>query len=123
MSVFPNITMNNIWTQILFYQFLTLDGLTFGGGSDVYKNYSFSGGMLCLFLWGVFYTFLGFYLDQVIPKDFGVSKKWYFPCVFCCQKNRNDRVLDAERTPLNDEEIGPNKDTRNFEQVSDSLKR
>jgi len=63
MGVFPNITMNCIWTQIMFYQYLTRDGLSFGGGSDVYKNYSFNGGMFSLFIMAVFYTSLGFYLD------------------------------------------------------------
>jgi hypothetical protein len=79
--------------------------------------------MWCLFFWGVFYTLLGFYLDQVIPSGFGVPQKWYFPCVCCCKKKNNSRVLDDERIPLNDEEIGPDKDARNFEPIPDSLKR
>jgi len=51
-----------------------------------------------------------------------VAKKWYFPCVFCC-KRKGSMVLDPERVPLNDEEIGPNQDPRNFEKIADALKR
>lgn len=27
----------------------------------------------------VLYGVIGFYLDQVLPKDFGISQPWYFP--------------------------------------------
>ena len=68
-----------------------------------YRNYSFAGGMVALFAYAVFYILLGFYLDQVIPSGFGVPKKWYFPCVCCCNK-KSERVLDEERIPLNQAE-------------------
>ena len=49
-----------------------------------YQNYSFRGGLLMLIGDCIFWAVLGLYLDQVVPSQFGVSKKWNF----CCSRRR-----------------------------------
>jgi hypothetical protein len=68
----------------------------------------------------VFWAVLGMYLDQVVPSDFGIAKH---PC-FCLKRRQNGvRINDNERQRLlDDDELG-SKDRRNFEMVSDSLKK
>ena len=120
MSIFPNICMNQIVKQIFFYNYSTAEGLTFNTGSMTYQGYSFRGGILMMLFNVVFWALLGIYLDQVVPSQFGIAK----PLCFCFQRRRGGlRINEAERQRLlADDEIG-SKDRRNFEMVSDSLKK
>ena len=60
-------------------------------------NYSLSTTYLMFLVDFCIYLFLGFYLDNVIPHDFGIRKPWYFLCSlnYWC-KNRNKRRLTNE---------------------------
>jgi len=65
----------------------------------------------------VFYGLLGIYLDQIISSQYGVSKPWNFLC-----KRKQVKVEGNDTQPLlSDEET--NNDARNFETVSDALKK
>jgi ATP-binding cassette subfamily A (ABC1) protein 3 len=68
----------------------------------------------------VFWGILGMWLDQVVPSQFGIAK----PLCFCfMRRRRGGNINDADRQRLlDDDEIG-GKDRRNFEMVSDSLKK
>jgi ATP-binding cassette subfamily A (ABC1) protein 3 len=57
--------------------------------------YSFNTTLGFLFIDTILYIVLGWYLEQVIPRQYGVAKKWYFLLtpsfwkeVFPCSKNR-----------------------------------
>eukprot|EP01138_Halocafeteria_seosinensis_P011391 gb/GECG01011634.1/.p1 GENE.gb/GECG01011634.1/~~gb/GECG01011634.1/.p1 ORF type:complete len:2040 (+),score=216.84 gb/GECG01011634.1/:1-6120(+) len=43
-----------------------------------YNNYTFGHGMGMLVLDFLLYTVLGWYLDQVVPSEFGIKRPWYF---------------------------------------------
>mmetsp|Transcript_60399 Transcript_60399/g.68863 ORF Transcript_60399/g.68863 Transcript_60399/m.68863 type:complete len:1291 (+) Transcript_60399:41-3913(+) len=43
-------------------------------------------GLLCLA--AGLYALLAFYLDQIVPTEYGVAKPWYFPCRLCRRKRR-----------------------------------
>lgn len=64
LSILPNVTMDQLIKQLIFYNFQTGDGLKLGGDSSfLYQNYSFTAGMLFLAFDAVFYIVLGIYLD------------------------------------------------------------
>ena len=64
-----------------------------------YLNYSMS---TCYIMFTVdffIYLFLGYYLQNVIPHEYGVAKPWYFLflpsywCGDCCNKKSNEKVV------------------------------
>ena len=64
--------------------------------NENYRNYSIS---TCYIMFTVdffIYLFLGYYLQSVIPHEYGVAKPWYFiflPSYWfgdCCKKKKND---------------------------------
>ena len=56
------------------------NGLTFDNITVLNDNMSFFWGLMALCFDFVFYILLGLYLDQVIPSQYGVARKWYFIC-------------------------------------------
>lgn len=78
-SILPNIAMA-LGIKNLFYLELQAGGLNFSSSSIYYENYSFSICLGMLFVFAVLFTFLGLYLDQVVPSPYGVSKPWNFLC-------------------------------------------
>jgi hypothetical protein len=54
--------------QIFFYNYNTGDGLAFSTLGMSYQGYSFRGGILMLIFDNILWTFLGLYLDQVVPS-------------------------------------------------------
>ena len=73
------------------------------------------------------YFFLGYYLQNILPHDFGVRKKWYFiftPSFWGCKKNKNQfknnniNFQQSNSNLLNNEEllIGSNQaENENFQ--------
>jgi hypothetical protein len=59
----------------------------------------------------VFWTLLGFYLDQVIPSEYGVAKPWNF---LCGGKKKDKKTVEIEMKA---------KKPKNFEEVTDQLKK
>lgn len=72
--------MGQMVKQIFFYNYNTGEGLTFSTLDKVYQGFSFRGGLLMLVVCNIVWNFLGLYLDQVIPSQFGVAKPWNFMC-------------------------------------------
>lgn len=100
---------------------MNVDGLTFNNASEVYQGYSVTAAMLWLTFDAFLYIFLGLYMDQVIPSTYGVAKPWYFLCQ--CKKNKG-RLNDDQQSLLGqDKNEESNHNSRNFEQVSEALKR
>lgn len=71
----------------------------------------------------IFGIFLGLYLDQVVPSQYGSVKKWDFLCQKCKKKERDMTVTDDEKEyqMLDDDFDTPNENS-NFERVSDMIK-
>ncbi|KAF0685093.1 Aste57867_22967 [Aphanomyces stellatus] len=54
-------------------------GISLDNVADSIDNFSFLGVLAMLALDSVLFILLGGYLEKVVPKDFGVVEKWYFP--------------------------------------------
>ena len=64
---------------------------------------------------------LGYYLDQVLPKQFGVQRPWNFPCIYL--KNRG-KAPERKKVKVSEENQDREKMNKgNFEDVSASTKR
>ncbi|KDO35461.1 hypothetical protein SPRG_18791 [Saprolegnia parasitica CBS 223.65] len=53
-------------------------GITFGNINEPYENFRFITSLYFMAFDIVLYTLLGLYLEKVVPKDYGVTEKWYF---------------------------------------------
>jgi ABC-type transport system involved in cytochrome bd biosynthesis fused ATPase/permease subunit len=72
------------------------------------------------------YAFLGYYFDQIIQSDYGISRPWYFLCTSEFWGGKRAKVEAGEGSQLlldADEEVPLNEDPNTFERVPDSLKR
>jgi ATP-binding cassette subfamily A (ABC1) protein 1 len=60
--------------------------------NEWYDNYTYLEGLILLIVSGFLFTFLGLYLDKVLPKEYGDSEPWYFFCsprfYPCCRQGR-----------------------------------
>ena len=95
-AFFPlvNLNIGNALLSKFQYHFKTF---YFKDFSIDHFNYSLSTTYLMFLVDFCIYLFLGFYLDNVVPHDFGIRKPWYFLCSpnYWC-KNRNKRPLTNE---------------------------
>ena len=69
-----------------------------------FTNYSVLIMFVMLIVDLLIYLFLGYYLQNVLPHDFGVRKKWYFiftPRFWGCQKNKN-KIKNYNNQNLNE---------------------
>ena len=55
-------------------------GINFDNAMISYQNYKFGYCLLMNIAFGIVFTFLGLYLDKVIPSGVGTKEKWYFLC-------------------------------------------
>ena len=75
--------------------------------TKTYTNYSIFIMNLMQFIDFFLYLFLGYYLQNVLPHEFGIKKPWNFICLSCCscddkkKKNQNNERISKE---LNDKE-------------------
>lgn len=64
------------------------------------------------------WAFLGLYFDQTVASQFGVAKPWNFLC-----KTRKARIEAGDQEKLLADNETTLEDRRNFEPVSDNLKK
>ena len=83
------------------------------------RNYRFVEGLGMLIFDVALYGFIGYYLDQVIPKEFGVAKSWNFLCLKL--KSTRSRIEERKLT-LGEEEQEPSR-KEFFEEVTGHIKR
>ncbi|CAK4248260.1 unnamed protein product [Aphanomyces euteiches] len=53
-------------------------GIASGNASEEINNFKFTSALAMLLFDTVLYTLLGLYFERVVPKDYGVTEKWYF---------------------------------------------
>jgi len=82
LSVIPNVAMY-FTLETAFYYEVWGSGINSGSANSWHNNYLFSGGLCMLAFDFVYMMFLGYYLDQVLPSEYGVVRKWNF----CCKKD------------------------------------
>ncbi len=75
---------------------------------------SFSEGLLHLAFDIVLMAFIGYYLDQVLPKEFGVAKPWNFLCQRASKSRLSSNTLKIAEEIQDPERVNKG----NFEEVS-----
>ena len=72
----------------------------------IYTNYSIIAMYIMLIIDSLIYLFLGYYLQNILPHDFGVRKPWYF--LFTSNywgfKKSNKNLINEEKSPLQKKE-------------------
>jgi ABC-type multidrug transport system fused ATPase/permease subunit len=92
-----------------------------------YLNYSLSTCYIMFTIDFFIYLFLGWYLQNVIPHEFGVAKPWYFLflpsylCGGCCKKKNNKNKLVYEKNEEKPEEFDKKKNGINVEEVENGI--
>ena len=106
LSLFPQVCLNN--GILLFskfqYHFRTLKNREF---LDIYTTFSVGLMFLMFVVDFLLFLFLGFYLNNVLPHDFGIRKPFYFICTsefWCNNKKRNRNKTIGEKLEENEEE-------------------
>ena len=109
LSLFPQVCLNNGILLIAKFQY----HFRYFKNRDFLKTYtSFSVGLMYLMFVIDFllFLFLGFYLHNVLPHDFGIRKPWYFLCT-------SDFWCNGKKKKINTSEIGnqlDNNDNDNY---------
>ena len=70
-----------------------------GDYTKTYTNYSIFIMNLMQLIDFFFFLFLGFYLQNVLPHEFGIKKPWYFLCTkdyWCRSKNKKNQNLNKK---------------------------
>ena len=107
LSIFPQVCLNN--GALLFskfqYHFRTFKDREF---LEIYTTFSV-GIMFLMFVVDFFlFLFLGFYLNNVLPHDFGIRKPFYFLCTseFWCnnRKRKNNKKIEEKLEENEDEQ-------------------
>ena len=73
----------------------------------VYANYSIFIMFIMLIVDALFYLFLGYYLQNILPHDFGIRRPWNFLFTsnyWGFKKNNNKNVINEEKSPLQEKE-------------------
>ncbi|OQR89489.1 ATP-binding Cassette (ABC) Superfamily, partial [Thraustotheca clavata] len=76
-------------------------GITFGNVNDPYQNFRFSTSLYFMVFDIVLYTVLGLYFERVVPKDYGITEKWYFlfsPSYWSRKRSKKQLLQDDEDT-------------------------
>eukprot|EP00299_Pterocystis_sp_00344_P020338 c9979_g1_i1.p1 GENE.c9979_g1_i1~~c9979_g1_i1.p1 ORF type:complete len:1406 (+),score=313.41 c9979_g1_i1:2-4219(+) len=85
-------------------------GVSSGNMNEVINNFKFGTAFGMLIFDSIFYTFLGWYLHKVVPREWGVTLPWYFPCMpsFWCGTRPRSVVdtIGAKENP-NIEPVNP----------------
>ena len=98
-SLFPQVCLNNgilliAKFQYHFRHFKNRDFL------KIYTSFSIGYMYLMLVIDFLLFLFLGYYLHNVLPHDFGIKKPWYFLCTsdfWCSRKKKNKNKSEIEK--------------------------
>ena len=84
--------------------------------TKTYTNYSIFIMNLMQFIDFFLYLFLGYYLQNVLPHEFGIKKPWYFICTsdyWCGSKKKNNQENEKISQKLEDDGIDENGNNNN----------
>ena len=123
LSLFPQVCLNN--GVLLFskfqYHFRTFKDREF---LEIYTTFSV-GIMFLMFVVDFFlFLFLGFYLNNVLPHDFGIRKPIYFLCTsefWCNHRKSNNKKIKEELESNEKEEENNNGDFVTYKTKNDML--
>ena len=88
--------------------------------SNIYANYSFLLMFVFLIVDFFIYLFLGYYLQNVLPHEYGIRKPFYFLFTreYWCGKFSNKRVSNNKKEEKNKEQEQKQKENNNLENTS-----
>jgi len=121
-SLIPNCALAFV-VDHLFHCELDGSGLSWEFAQMEYQNFSFVHGLAMLAFDVVLYGVLGYYLDQVMPREIGLARPWNFLC-----KRSKSKVIVKDGKKY-DSKLGEEKQSSemvkkgNFEAVSETLRR
>ena len=98
LSLFPAVSLN---TGILLLSKFEYHFRNFNNRDFLVDHYNYSIGIMFL-MFGIdffLYLFLGYYLNNVLPHDFGIRKPWNFLCssdYWCNSKNKKRKYLNIK---------------------------
>ena len=98
LSLFPAVSLN---TGILLLSKFEYHFRNFNNRDFLVDHYNYSIGIMFL-MFGIdffLYLFLGYYLNNVLPHDFGIRNPWYFLCssdYWCNSKNKKRKYLNIK---------------------------
>ena len=98
LSLFPAVSLN---TGILLLSKFEYHFRNFNNRDFLVDHYNYSIGIMFL-MFGIdffLYLFLGYYLNNVLPHDFGIRKPWYFLCssdYWCNSKDKKRKYLNIK---------------------------
>lgn len=79
LSLIPQVASQQISYVYAGYESLD-EGIHTSNINEWYYNYTFLEGLIELAVSLPLFTFIGLYLDKVLPREYGRSEKWYFLC-------------------------------------------
>jgi ATP-binding cassette subfamily A (ABC1) protein 1 len=94
-------------------------GLGFSTLTTQFSNFQFLNALLMMYFDFIWISLLGIYLEQVIPKEFGTAKPWYFPFVSKAFLARKAAEKTAAAQSMANETVD---DRAKVEEVSAELK-
>ena len=99
LSIFPPVSLN---TGILLLSKFEYHFRNFYNRDFLINHYNYSIGiMLLMFIIDFFvYLFLGYYLHNVLPHEFGIRKPWYFLCscdYWCNSKKKKKKIFNNKK--------------------------
>ena len=69
--------------------------MNFENANDIIENYSYTLGIVMMFVSLFVFLLFAFYLDAVLPKTFGETKPACF-CFTCCCKKKRPELIDSD---------------------------
>ncbi|CAK4964438.1 unnamed protein product [Aphanomyces euteiches] len=96
-------------------------GITTSNWTADINNFKFTTALYALMIDCVLYTLLGLYLERVVPKDYGVTEKWFFPLSVSFWRKKF--IQRRCRGVQNDMAVAVDINQDNFEPVGAELKR
>ena len=125
LSIFPQVASQQICAVLAGFESANV-GIHTDTVNEWYNNYTYLEGLFFLFISGFVFSFLGLYLDKVLPKEYGNSEPWYFLCsprfYGCCRpQGRDIDEEEIERRSTINKNVGRESLVDNFE--AKNLKR
>lgn len=78
LSFFPQVASQQICYVYAAYESAGV-GIRLDTINEPFDNYTYLEGLVMLFVALPLWTFLGLYLDKVLPREYGNREVWYFP--------------------------------------------
>mmetsp|Transcript_16037 Transcript_16037/g.15964 ORF Transcript_16037/g.15964 Transcript_16037/m.15964 type:complete len:735 (-) Transcript_16037:2082-4286(-) len=122
LSIFNTVAMATGFYTLISLQANQVE-VDFSTAGDVYENYTVATALIMLTIDTIVYFLLAFYFDKVIPSEYGVALKWYFPFTksFWMGHHSNDSEFsEQELAGIKEEEEKRRRELKNNDKIEDA---